>query len=77
MGAVCQRDSTNLIGFGGLAGSEVHLNSDPRSTKDPITEIDLDALARALPYILDISVHRLRIIVTYIFNSLCSNRIQG
>jgi len=67
---VCQRTSTHLksfslFGFGGVAGSKVRLNPDPRSNKD------LDALTRALPYVLDISVHRLRIIVTYIFNSLC------
>jgi len=42
-----------------------------------VADIDLDALARALPYILDISVHRLCIIVTYIFNSALCVEIES
>ena len=42
-----------------------------------MANIDLDAPARALPYILDISVHRLCIIVTYIFNSALCVEIES
>lgn len=57
--------------------SMVCVNLGLRSKKDPVANIDLDALARALPYILDISVHRLRIIVTYIFNSAICVEIES
>ena len=60
-----------------IDGSNVYFDLESRSKKDPVADIDLDALARALPYILDISVHRLCIIVTYIFNSALCVEIES
>ena len=79
---VRQRTSPNLncycvLCFFAIDGSNVYFNLESRSNKDPVADIDLDAPARALPYILDISVHRLCIIVTYIFNSALCVEIES
>lgn len=60
---ICERTSANLNLFFAKFSAFWKI--------DPVADLDLDALlAGALPYILDISVHRLCIIVTYIFNSV-------
>ena len=49
------RQSKPVIGdfFVVVAGSIVYIYLESRSNEDQVANIDLDALARALPYILD------------------------